>query len=113
MAANNFLTDDIILKDALRLLVNETVMAPLVYRDHERRFGKVGDTISLELPYRTKSAEGPTLEIQPMVDRKTPFKINRHRHVGLEFTQKDRSSVSVISVPVLFRLLTKLTVRFV
>jgi hypothetical protein len=90
VAANNFLTDDIILKSSLRLLVNETVMAPLVYRDHERRFGKVGDTISLELPYRTKTAEGPTLQVQPMVDRKTPFKINRHRHFGIEFTQKDR-----------------------
>ena len=90
MSNNAFLTDDIILKQALRLLINNTVMAPLVYRDHERRFGKVGDTISLELPYRTKSAEGPVLQIQPMVDQKTPFRINRHRHFGVEFTQKDR-----------------------
>jgi len=92
MSANKLLTDDIILKSALRLLVNETVMAPLVYRDHERRFAsKVGDTISLELPYRTKTASGPVLEIQPMVDLKTPFRINRHEHFGVEYTMKDRT----------------------
>jgi len=89
---NKLLTDDIIIKSALRLLVNETVMAPLVYRDHERRFSsKVGDTISLELPYRTKTASGPVLEVQPMVDLKTPFRINRHEHFGIEYTQKDRT----------------------
>lgn len=88
--SNKFLTDDIIIKDALRLLINNCVMAPLVYRDYERRFGKVGDTISLEKPYRTKTAEGPILQLQPMVDEKVPFKINRHRHFGLDFSQKDR-----------------------
>lgn len=88
--ANKYLTDDIILKNALRLLINNCVMAPLVYRDHEKRFGKVGDTISLEKPYRAKTAEGPVMQLQPMVDESVPFKIDRHRHFALEFSQKAR-----------------------
>lgn len=88
--ANNLLTDDIIVKDALRLLKNNTVMAPLVYREYEKKFGKVGDTINLELPFRTKSAEGPVLVPQPMVDQSTTLTINRHRHTSLDFGMKDR-----------------------
>lgn len=89
--SNKILTDDIIVKDALRLLVNNTVMAPLVYRDYERRFGKVGDTIRLEQPYRTKSAEGAALQVQPAVDQNTTLEINRQRHFAIEFGQKERT----------------------
>lgn len=88
---NVVLTDDIIVKEALRLLKNNLVMAPLVHRDLERRFAKVGDTISLKKPFRTKTAEGRVLQKQPMTDQTTPFAINRHRHFGLEVTQRDRT----------------------
>ena len=88
--SNKFLTDDIIVKEALRLLVNNCVTLSLVYRDYEKRFGKVGDTISLELPYRTKTAAGPVLQLQPLVDLSEPFKINNHEHFGLDFSQKAR-----------------------
>ena len=53
---NNILTNDVIAKKALVLLKNNLVFARLVYRDYEKTFGKVGDTISLKLPFRTKSA---------------------------------------------------------
>ena len=88
---NRFLTDDIIVKEALRLLKNNLVTAPLVYRDHEKRFAKKGDTISLELPYRTKTASGRTLVKQPLVDKSIPFKIDKQEHFGLEVTVKDRT----------------------
>ncbi len=89
--ANNFLTDDIIVKDALRLLKNELVLAPLVYQDYKRRFNKKGDNIRLELPYRTKAADGPTLQVQPMVDQNTNLTIDRQKHFGIEFSQTDRT----------------------
>lgn len=88
---NRLLTDDIIVKEALRLLKNSLVAARLVHRDLERRFAKVGDTISLQKPYRTKTAEGRVLQKQPMTDLSIPFKIDRHRHFGLEVTQRDRT----------------------
>ena len=88
---NVLLTDDIIVKEALRLLKNALVTAPLVYRDLEQRFAKVGDTINLMKPYRTKSASGRTLQKQPMVDQKVPFVIDRQEHFGIEATVRDRT----------------------
>lgn len=88
---NSLLTDDIIVKEALRLLKNNLVAAPLVHRSLEKVFGKVGDVIRLEKPYRVKSASGRVLKKQPMVDQTVPFKINHHEHVGLEFTVRDRT----------------------
>lgn len=88
---NRFLTDDIIVKEALRLLKNSLVAVPLVYRDLERRFGKVGDTISLKKPFRTKSASGRTLVKQPLIDQTIPFQIDRQQHFGLEVTMRDRT----------------------
>lgn len=88
---NRLLTDDVIIKEALRLLKNNLVAAPLVFRDLEKRFGKVGDTISLKKPFRTKTASGRTLVKQPMIDQTIPFQINNHEHFGLEVTQRDRT----------------------
>lgn len=88
---NRILTDDIIIKEALRLLKNNLVTAPLVYRDLEKRFAKVGDTISLKKPFRTKTASGRVLQKQPMVDQTIPFQINRQEHFGLEVTMRDRT----------------------
>lgn len=88
---NNLLTDDVIAKEALRLLKNNLVMAKCVYRNYEKTFGKVGDTIRLKLPYRVKSASGRTLVKQPMVDQTIPFKIDNQEHVGLEYTVKDKT----------------------
>lgn len=88
---NNLLTDDVIAKEALRLLKNNLVAAKCVYRNYEKTFGKVGDTIRLKLPFRVKSASGRTLVKQPMVDQTIPFKIDRQEHVGLEYTVKDKT----------------------
>lgn len=88
---NVILTDDVIVANALRLLKNELVYARLVHRDLEQRFGKVGDTVSIKLPFRTKTASGRTLVKQPMVDRLTTLKIDRQEHFALEFNQIERS----------------------
>lgn len=88
---NNILTDDVIAKKALVLLKNNMVAARLVYRDYEKTFGKVGDSIRLKLPFRTKSASGRTLVKQPLVDQTIAFNINRQEHVGLEYTVKDKT----------------------
>ena len=89
--SNRLLTDDIIVKEALRLLKNNLVTAPLVHRDLEKRFAKVGDVISLQKPFRTKTSSGRVLQKQPMIDRTIPFEINRQQHFGLEVTMRDRT----------------------
>ncbi|MEY8206113.1 MAG: P22 phage major capsid protein family protein [Bermanella sp.] len=86
---NNVLTDSVIAKEALRLLKNNLVTAKLVYRQYEKTFGKVGDSISLKLPFRIKSNSGRTLVKGSMVDQTIPFKIDRQEHIGLEYTMKD------------------------
>lgn len=95
---NVILTDDKIAAEALRLLKNELLFARLVHRNLEREFGKVGDTINIKLPFRTKTASGRTLVKQPMVDRTTTLKIDKQEHFALEFTQNDRTlSISQFS----------------
>jgi hypothetical protein len=89
--SNVILTDSVIAKEALRLLKNELVAASLVYRQYEKTFGKVGDSISLKLPFRTKAADGRVLVKQPLTDKTIPFKIDKQHHVGFEFTAKQRT----------------------
>lgn len=90
--SNELLTDDIIVKDALRLLINNLVATPLVYRNYEQNFvKKVGESIRLELPYRTRTAEGSSLVVQPMVDLNTDLTINRRQHFALNYTDTDRT----------------------
>lgn len=88
---NAYLTDDVIAKEAMRLLKNELVATRFVHRDHEQRFGKIGDTISIKLPSKIKSASGRTLVKQPMIDQTTTLKVDKQEHVGLEFHSIDRT----------------------
>lgn len=88
---NQFLTDDVIAKEGLRLLKNSLVAAKLVNRTYESTFAKVGDTISIKKPFRTKTADGRTLVKQPMIDQTIPLKIDNHKHFGLEVNQRDRT----------------------
>ena len=89
--SNNLLTDDVIANEALRLLKNNTVFAKNVYRQYEKTFGKVGDTIRLELPFRVKSTSGRVLGKKAMVDQSIPFKIDFQENIGLEYTVKDKT----------------------
>jgi hypothetical protein len=88
---NRLLTDDIIAKEALRLLKNNLVAAPLVNRSYEKVFAKVGDTISLKKPFRTKTTSGRTLGKQPLVDQIIPFQIGYQENFGVEVTMRDRT----------------------
>ena len=89
---NYLLTDDIIVKEALRLLKNNLVAAPLVHRDLESRFSKVGDTISLQAPFRVKSESGRVITNKaPLVDQAIPFKIDRQEHIAFEVTMRSRT----------------------
>lgn len=88
---NVFLTDDIIIREMMEILKSSAVGVKRVHRDLEKRFGKVGDTISVEKPFMTQTAEGRTLVKQPMTDQKVPFQITRQRNFGLQFNQRDRT----------------------
>jgi len=87
-----YLTDDMILKEALFQYKNNLVACKNVYRDMEKRMvNGVGDQISLKKPFRTKSTEGRTLGKSPLVDNDVTLVIDRQRNTGLEFTLQDRT----------------------
>lgn len=88
---NVLLTDDIIAKEALRLLKNNLVQARLVSKRYQAEFADVGDTINIQMPARSRSAEGRALVIDPMIKQTVPLTIDRHRHVGMKITLRDRT----------------------
>lgn len=91
--ANTLLTIDMITKASLRSLKNNSVMAKLVTTKFEGEFAKEGykggDTVRVRKPVKYVVNDGPTLVNQDAVETKVDFQINKDKHVGLEFTQKD------------------------
>lgn len=96
---NKYLTDDVILKEAMFQYKNNLVACRNVYRDLEKRMAqKLGNQISIKKPFRSKSTEGRTLGKTAMIDNDVTLVINRQRNVGLEFTIQDRTlSISAFS----------------
>lgn len=89
---NVYLTDDVIAKEAMKVLKNSLVAARLVHRDHESRLGtKLGGKISIRKPQRFKSTSGRTLGIQPMVDQSVAVNVDNQENIGLNFTTNDRT----------------------
>lgn len=88
---NVLLTNDIICKEALRLLKNNLVYGRIVSKRYQASFADVGQTVNVEVAPRVKSTEGRIIGIKPMVKRTVPLTIDRQRNVGLEFTAQDRT----------------------
>ena len=91
--ANTLLTIDMITKASLRSLKNNSVMSKLVTTKFEGEFAKDGykggDTVRVRKPVQYVVNDGPTLVNQDAVETKVDFQVNKDKHVGLEFTQKD------------------------
>lgn len=90
-SGNVLLTNDVIAKEALRLLKNNLVYGRIASKRYQQEFGEIGNTVNVELPPRVKSTEGRVIGIKPMVKRTIPLAIDRQRNVGLEFTAQDRT----------------------
>jgi hypothetical protein len=91
-AGGVYLTDDMIINEAMFQYKNNLVACRNVYRDLEKRVvNGVGDQISVKKPFRSKSVEGRTLGKSALVDNSVTLVISRQRNVGLEFTLQDRT----------------------
>jgi hypothetical protein len=66
--ANTTLTPAVIARQALATLYAQTVMLPLVHRDFEDTYQKVGDTITVRKPARS-SHETSSLMVTPSRSR--------------------------------------------
>ena len=89
--SNVLLTNDIICKQALRLLKNNLVYGRIASKRYQAEFADVGETVNVQLAPRTRSTSGRAIGIQPMVKRTTPLTIDRQENVGISFTMKDRT----------------------
>lgn len=88
---NVFITDDVILRSVMKETKSAMVAVKRMNRQLEKSFSKVGDTLSVTKPFKTKTASGRTLVKQPMTDQKVPFTITNQENWGLEFNQRDRT----------------------
>lgn len=88
--ANNFLTPDIVAKEALMVLQANLVMADLVHRDYDDEFVEVGDTIRVRKPavFTAKNFTGQ-VSAQDANETSVQVKMDRFRDVTVNVTSKE------------------------
>ena len=87
---NNFLTPDIIAREALMVLRNNAVMANLVHRDYSREFvAGVGDTITIRKPatFTANEFDGE-IEVQDAVENSATVVMDKHLDVSFAVTSE-------------------------
>lgn len=93
--ANSLLTDDVILKRTMMALKNHLVFTKNVSREYSEEYAqkgaKKGDTINIRKPLRYDVTEGATLVVQDSQDQSIPLVVDKHYHVGMAFSEKDRT----------------------
>ena len=90
MANNNFITPDIVAKEALLVLQSNLVMADLVHRDYSSEFAKVGDTITVRKPAKfvSKNFTGTT-STQDIAEGSTTVSLDRYRDITVDVSSKE------------------------
>ena len=90
--ANTFLTPDIIAREALMLLSNNTVISNLVHRDREQEFtgAKVGDTITIRRRANFRVDEfSSTIDVQDINEGGVPLQLEKHYDISVGVTSKE------------------------
>ena len=91
--ANNFLTPDVIAREALMVLRNNAVMANLVHRDYSNEFvAGVGDTITIRKPatFEAKEYNG-SISVQDANESGVDVKMDKHLDVSFAVTSAQLS----------------------
>lgn len=90
--ANTFLTPDIIARESLMLLSNNTVVSNLVHRDREQEFtgAKVGDTITIRrrASFAVDEFAG-TINVQDINEGGVPLVLEKHYDISVGVTAKE------------------------
>ena len=87
--SNQFLTTDLIAREALVRLRNNLVFAGLVYADYSNEFAQVGDTIQVKRP-ATFEAKDFTTDVDPqnIVEENVLVKMDKVADVTVEVTSR-------------------------
>jgi hypothetical protein len=95
MAGNAILTNDVISKECLMSLKNNLVFTKNVNREYSKEYAqsgaKIGNVFNIRKPSRYEVTSGSTLNIQDSVDQSVALTLDKHYHVGMAFSNDDRS----------------------
>lgn len=88
---NTLLTPSIIARESIMVLLNNLVMAGLVYRDYSNEFAKVGDTITVRKPasFVSKKWDGSSIVVQDAVESGVPVKLDTIMDVSFAAGSKE------------------------
>lgn len=93
--SNVLLTDSMITKETLMSLKNHLVFTKNVTTEYSDEFAqkgaKKGAIINIRKPLRYEVTEGATLKIQDSQDQSVPLNLDKHFHVGMAFSEVDRT----------------------
>lgn len=93
--SNSFLTNDIITKECLMSLKNHLVFTRGANKEYSDQFAqtgaKIGNVVNIRKPTRYEVTEGATLNIQDSQDQSIALTLDKHYHVGMAFSEKDRA----------------------
>lgn len=93
--ANNFITNQDITYECLRVLVNNLKAVTNMNRDHEKDFAnkkhQIGETLSIRRPPRYNGRLGQAASIEPMTDSFVPLTVNIQRGFDLQEASIDRA----------------------
>ena len=87
--SNTLVTSNMIAKESLMQLKNNTVMGNRVHREYKNEFVKVGATVSIEKPVKFVASDGATRVPQDVSEATIPFVINKRKHVSWAFNSQD------------------------
>lgn len=93
--ANTTITNDLIVKEALTILNNETVMAGKVFRGHEEDINQkvngyeAGDTLTVRRPTDFTVRDGAVASNQDVVEGKTTITVDKQKGIDFKFTSKE------------------------
>lgn len=92
---NSLLTNDVIAKECLMSLKNNLVFTKGANREYSKEFAKtgakIGNVFNIRKPSRYEVTEGAALTIQDSKDQSIPLTVDKHYHVGMAFSQTDRT----------------------
>lgn len=93
--SNSLLTNDVIARECLMSLKSNLVFTRGANRQYSKEFAKsgakIGGTFNIRKPTRYEVTSGASLNIQDSQDQSVALSIDKHYHVGMAFSQVDRT----------------------
>lgn len=90
---NKFLTQDMITREALRLLENNLVLVRNVNRQYDDSYAvegaKIGSTLRIRKPERVLVSDGAALVVNDITQQNTTLTVNSQKHIGFSLTSKE------------------------